>query len=157
MIEKENQIGIYYGSQTGNAELLASDAGALATAYGFENKVAGLDEISVEEFSQNKFLIICTSTWGDGEQPDNAQEMFDMISEVSDAALSGTHFAVLGIGYTAFEMFCESAREWDILLEQKGGLRTFERAECDVDYEDDADEWLVSTLELMKTKQEKED
>jgi|TARA_B100000767_G_scaffold71207_1_gene67812 sulfite reductase (NADPH) flavoprotein alpha-component len=156
MTEKENQIGIYFGSQTGNAEFLASDAGALATSYGFTNKVAGLDEVSVEEFTQNKFIIICTSTWGDGEQPDNAQEMYDMISEVSDDALSGTHFAILGIGDTAFELFCESAREWDELLEQKGGLRSNDRAEFDVDYEDESDDWLASTLELMKDLQEKE-
>lgn len=156
MTEKENQIGIYFGSQTGNAELLAYDGGALATEYGFSNNVAGLDEISLENFTQNKYIIICCSTWGDGEQPDNAQEMFDMISEAPDDALSGTHFAVLGLGDTAFDLFCESAREWDGVLEQKGGTRSNERAECDVDYEDEAEEWLVSTIEAMKDIQEKE-
>jgi len=146
---KQN-LGIYFGSQTGNAEMLALDVSALAPTYGFKPSVAGLDEISLEDFTENKFIIICCSTWGDGEQPDNAQEMFDLVNEVDESTLQDVQFAVLGLGDTAFDLFCESAKEWDVLLEEKGGTRNNARIECDVDYEDEAEDWIVSTLESMK-------
>ena len=65
MSEKGNKMSVLYGSQTGNAEMLAYDVEALASDD-FEVQVAGLDEISLEDIMASDYLIICCSTWGDG-------------------------------------------------------------------------------------------
>ncbi|MBT60064.1 MAG: hypothetical protein CMA63_00745 [Euryarchaeota archaeon] len=149
MSEKGNKMSVLYGSQTGNAEMLAYDVEAIASDD-FDVQVAGLDEISLEDIMASDYVIICCSTWGDGEQPDNAQDMFDEASDSDDDAFSGTQFAILALGDTAFDLFCESGKEWDELLEGKGGSRINERIECDVDYEDEAEEWIEETVDLMK-------
>ena len=93
-------------------------------------------------------MIIC-STWGDGEQPDNAQDLYDTMQEIDPTELNGTHFAVLALGDTAFDLFCEAGIQWDELLEEKGSSRFYERLDCDTDYEDDAEEWLEAVLDKM--------
>ena len=64
--------------------------------------------------------------------------------------MSNINFAVLALGDTAFDMFCESGKEWDNILQEKGGNRVNDRIDCDTDYEDEADIWILATLELMR-------
>ena len=109
-----------------------------------------MDVISLDDIISCKRLIICCSSLGEGDLPDNALDLYDAVEESEDGSLSGVNFAVLALGDTAFEMFCQSGIEWDIILEQKGGTRINNRVECDTDYEDDAEEWIQATLELMK-------
>ena len=146
----EKKVLILFGTETGNAEDLAFDAGNLSSNYDLEAEVKGMDEVSLGDVSECERLMICCSTWGEGEQPDNAQDLYDEVSEASDGCLQGVHFSVLALGDTAFEFFCESGKEWDSILEQKGAKRVNERVDCDTDYEDDAEEWISATLALMK-------
>ena len=146
----DGKLLVLFGTETGNAEDLAFDAGKSSADYDLEAEVKGMDEVSLDDMKSCKRLIICCSTWGEGDQPDNAQDLYDAVEESEDGSLSGVNFAVLALGDTAFEMFCQSGIEWDIILEQKGGTRINNRVECDTDYEDDAEEWIQATLELMK-------
>jgi sulfite reductase (NADPH) flavoprotein alpha-component len=66
-------------------------------------------------------------------------------------SLTGLSYGVLAIGDSAFDLFCESGKEWDMVLEQKGGNRAVERIDCDTDYDDYADEWMAMALDVMKT------
>ena len=143
----ENGILVLFGSETGNAEDLAFDAGKKAEDYGLNADVKGMDEVTVDDLTGCSNLIICCSTWGDGDQPDNAQDLYDSVVEADDESMAGINFAVLALGDTAFDMFCQSGKEWDEVLEEKGGTRVNERVDCDTDYEDDAEEWIETTLE----------
>ena len=137
---------IGFGTETGNSELLAMDADRIASSHGIETRCACLDEVQVDDIKQHEYLLIICSTWGDGEQPDNAQDLYDSMREIGDTELNGTHFAVLALGDTAFDLFCEAGIQWDQVLEQKGSSRFYERLDCDTDYEDDAEEWLDIVL-----------
>ena len=65
--------------------------------------------------------------------------------------LAALGFAVLALGDTAFDLFCESGKEWDRILEEKGGTRVHERIDCDTDYEDFADEWISEALAKLQS------
>ncbi len=144
---------VLFGSETGNAEDLAFDVGQMSSEYDFEVDVKGMEEVTLADVSICERLMVCCSTWGEGDQPDNAQELFDEVSESSDGCLNEVHFSVLALGDTAFEMFCESGKEWDLVLEQKGASRVNDRIDCDTDYEDEAEDWMKTTLELMNNIQ----
>ena len=144
------EILILFGSETGNAEELAFEAGSMASNYELQATVKGMDELEIDEVVSSERVLIFCSTWGDGEQPYNAQDLFDGVSELDDDSLSGLHFAVLALGDTAFDLFCESGKEWDNVLEEKGGTRVNDRIDCDTDYEDEAEVWIPATLEIMK-------
>ena len=109
-----------------------------------------MEDVSMGDLSSSKRLIVSVSTWGEGEQPDNAQELYDEIEASDIGSMGGVSYAVLALGDTAFELFCESGKEWDRILEEKGGIRVNERIDCDTDYYDYVDEWIESTIGIMR-------
>ncbi len=142
----DNEIVIAFGTETGNAEMLAEDIASAASSVDLEGKVCDMEDLSVDDLSSAKMVLIVCSTWGEGDQPDNAQDLYDDVCDSDDGSMDGVNFAVLALGDTAFDMFCESGKEWDRILEEKGGTRVHERIDCDTDYEDYADEWIEEAL-----------
>ncbi len=140
---------LIFGTETGNAEELAEDVGHLSRNLDFNPKVLDMEDISLKDISSSKRLIVVCSTWGEGEQPVNAQDLYNSVEGSDDHCLEGVNFAVIALGDTAFEFFCESGKEWDEILHKKGGKRVVERIDCDVDYEDYVQEWILNTLSLM--------
>ena len=146
----DKKILILYGTETGNSELLAMDAEKLANDLEFDVTINGMDEITLSDIQDNGNVLIVCSTWGDGEQPDNAIDLYESVEGSDDASMSGVGFAVLALGDTAFDLFCEAGIQWDNILQEKGGNRISERIDCDVDYEDDAEAWIEDTLNRFK-------
>lgn len=141
-----SKITVLYGTETGNSELLAMDICKAGEQSGLECENFGMDEIDNSDFNEIENLLIVCSTWGDGEQPDNAIDLWDYVEELGDGDLQNMKFAVLALGDTAFDLFCEAGKEWDRILEEKGASRIYERVDCDVDYEDDAEEWIENVI-----------
>src|SRR5437763_286500 len=73
-------ISILFGSQTGNAENLAKRAAKEASKRGFAPVVHDLANYPVEQLSSEKRLLIISSTYGDGEPPDNAKSFWKFIT-----------------------------------------------------------------------------
>ena len=146
----DNSLLLIFGTETGNAEELAEDAANMAKDFDLEATVMDMEDIEPDDISTSKRLIVVCSTWGEGEQPVNAQDLYDSVEETEEGSMEGVNFAVLALGDTAFELFCESGKEWDTILEEKGGNRVNDRIDCDTDYDDYAEEWLEATLGLMK-------
>ena len=146
----DNSLLLIFGTETGNAEELAEDAANMAKGFDLEATVMDMEDIEPDDISTSKRLIVVCSTWGEGEQPVNAQDLYDAVEEAEEGSMAGVNFAVLALGDTAFELFCESGKEWDTILEEKGGNRVNDRIDCDTDYDDYAEEWLEATLGLMK-------
>lgn len=142
----DNEIIIAFGTETGNAEMLAEDAANAASEFDLEGRVCDMEDLTVDDLSSASRVMIVCSTWGEGDQPDNAQDLYDDVCDSEDDSMNGVSFAVLALGDTAFDLFCESGKEWDRVLEEKGGTRVHERIDCDTDYEDFADEWISEAL-----------
>ena len=140
------KITVLYGTETGNSELLAMDICKTGEQSGLECVNFGMDEIENSEFCDIENLLIICSTWGDGEQPDNAIDLFDYVEGLGGSDLENMKFSVLALGDTAFDLFCEAGKEWDRILEEKGAKRIYGRVDCDVDYEDDAEEWIENVI-----------
>ena len=146
----DRDLLLIFGTQTGNAEELAEDAGHLAETFDLNPTVIDMEDISLETLSSAKRLIVICSTWGEGEQPVNAEDLYESVQESEGGSMEGVSYAVLALGDTAFEFFCESGKEWDTILEEKGGSRVNNRIDCDLDYDDYAADWISATLEIMK-------
>ena len=140
---------ILFGSQSGNSEEIATQAGKAASSHGLLATVKSMDETSISEISNNNRVLICCSTWGDGEQPDNAEDLWEAVNADEDINLEGVSFSVLALGDSSYDLFCESGKEWDNWFESKGATRIHPRVDCDVDYEEPAKIWMDATLQLM--------
>ena len=142
----DRSLDVLFGSQSGNAEGLASKFAKTAKSYGLEGAVHDMDGFDFNSLSSKKRVIIVCSTWGEGEQPDNAEELWKFANSDSASRLEGVHFAVCALGDTSYELFCESGKEWDGLFEKLGATRIIERIDCDVDYDSPASEWAMKAL-----------
>ncbi|MFI6400405.1 sulfite reductase subunit alpha [Rhodococcus coprophilus] len=142
-------LHVLYGSQTGNAEAIAEDAATAARAHGFAPVVCALDDIDIDRFASLGHVLIVTSTYGEGEMPDNAELFWDALSAESAPRLDGMHFAVLGLGDTGYDGFCQAGKLFDTRLEQLGARRIVPRVDCDVDFEDAAAAWIGETMPLV--------
>ena len=77
----DKKMLIIYGTETGNSELLAMDAEKLANDLEFDVTVNGMDEITISDIQENENVLVVCSTWGDGEQPDNAIDLYESIED----------------------------------------------------------------------------
>ncbi len=72
------KIGIFYGSSTGNTELIAEKIKALfgddADADAFN-----IDAVSTEDIEKYEFLIFGTSSWGIGDAQDDWDDFMDIL------------------------------------------------------------------------------
>ncbi|MDW8847572.1 sulfite reductase subunit alpha [Erwinia sp. MMLR14_017] len=140
------QLHILFGSQTGNAEALAQNAAKAARAQGLVPVVQGLGEVDIEVFATMRHVLIITSTYGEGEMPDNAQLFWQAISASTAPRLEQMHFAVLAIGDTGYDGFCQAGKFIDMRLEQLGAKRVSDRIDCDIDYEEPSNQWIATSM-----------
>lgn len=142
-------ITILYGSQTGNAESVANDAANVAKGYGLKPVVKSMDEIEVDALSAIGCLLIITSTYGEGEMPDNAQMLWDGVCAETMPRLEGMKFSVLALGDTGYDLFCQAGINWDNKLAELGATRVYDRTDCDVDFEGPAERWITAVIPHM--------
>ena len=148
----QKAITIIYGTQTGNAEAVAYDAADAATAQGLAPIVMDMDDVELSELANVERLLVITSTYGEGEMPDNAAALWEEISNDDAPTFENTFFSVLGLGDTGYDDFCECAIQWDERLAELGASRIADRVDCDVDYDEPAAEWTEQALEIIKDK-----
>ncbi|WP_427500600.1 sulfite reductase subunit alpha [Methylomonas sp. MED-D] len=142
-------LHILFGSQTGNSESLAHDAAARAKSHGLVPIVKGMDEIEIGQLANIEYLLIITSTYGEGAMPDNAEMLWEAASDDSAPRLEKLNYAVLALGDTSYDLFCQAGKDWDERLQALGANRLFERVDCDVDFEAPAEQWLSEVIPLM--------
>ncbi|PID63591.1 MAG: sulfite reductase subunit alpha, partial [Gammaproteobacteria bacterium] len=145
-------LAILYGSQTGNAESVAYSCAEMAKSHGLTAQVIDMEDMRAADLPAIERLLIITSTYGEGEMPDNAETLWQAVSEDDAPQLPQTFFSVLALGDTAYDGFCEAGKLWDERLEQLGAKRIAERLDCDVDFEDDAEAWSANVLPIISQK-----
>lgn len=140
------KIHIAYGSQTGNAKNLAYTLGEQFEASGLMSEVFDMADRDPEELNEITHLLIVTSTYGDGEAPDNASEWLSYLKFSDQMDLSHVSYAVLGLGDRYYPHFCQCARDFDEFLAQHGATALIQRLECDLYYEEQYPDWIKELL-----------
>ena len=140
---------ILFGSESGNSEDLATIAEKQAKSLGLTPSVKGMDEVEIGDLPNYQNILIYCSTWGEGEMPDNAIDLWEAANGDSPPSMAGTNFAVCALGDTSYEFFCQSGKDWDGWLEKQGATRLLTRADCDVEYDDPASEFTTNALSLI--------
>ena len=141
----DRSLTILFGSQTGNAAGLAEKTAKMASNYGLEASVVDMDGYDKSNLANIKRLLVITSTWGEGEMPDNAEALWQSVQ--SDApALASMHYSVCAIGDTSYDEFCKAGLDWDGKLAGLGATSVQEIKLCDVDFEPPWAEWVQEAL-----------
>ena len=142
-------LTILFGSQTGTSEAIAKKAAKAAGKRGFATTVADMGTFDVGKLPAAKNVLIITSTYGDGEPPDNAKAMHAALTSGKVPSLQDLRFSVCALGDTNYTHFCKCGREFDALLEKCGATRATARVDCDLDYEAAVGNWLEAVLSAL--------
>ncbi|MFM5836946.1 assimilatory sulfite reductase (NADPH) flavoprotein subunit [Aeromonas rivipollensis] len=134
-------LTILYGSQTGNAKGVASAIQAQAKAHGLPVTLTSMADYKPKQLKKESHLLVIVSTYGEGEPPESAVDLFEQLKKGKIGKLEGLKFAVLGLGDSSYEFFCQTGKDFDDFLSKAGAERIHELASLDVDYQDAAKAW----------------
>jgi sulfite reductase (NADPH) flavoprotein alpha-component len=147
-------LTILFGSQTGTAEGLAKKIAKHAGNSGFGPKVVDMAKHETVDLAKEERVLIVTSTYGDGDPPDNAQAFWEFLKSDSAPALGDLQYAVLALGDTNYPAFCQFGKNCDEQLEKLGAKRFHPRIDCDVDYEGPATAWMEAAFAALSSNSE---
>ncbi|MEO0972670.1 MAG: assimilatory sulfite reductase (NADPH) flavoprotein subunit [Pseudomonadota bacterium] len=139
-------LTVLYGSQTGNGQGVAEAVAAVARDQGMAVNVVGMQDYRPAQLKKETHLLVVVSTHGEGEPPDEAAALHEFLGAKRAPRLEQLQFAVLGLGDSSYEHFCQTGKDFDERLAQLGAARLHDRVDCDVDYEDPADAWRDAVL-----------
>ena len=113
------KVTILYGTEYGNCRSLAHAASGMLSTNRIQSDIHQMDHFAVDSLAQVQFLLIITSTHGEGEPPDNAAKMFEAVQNPM-LNLSHVRFSVCALGDSDYEAFCQCGRDFDMFLEVLG-------------------------------------
>ena len=147
------KIGLYYGSETGNSEMLCEDIEA-DLGDGYECEILSLADVDPAAMDKDTFYVIVTSTYGNGDLPSTALPFEEALTE-GQPDLTGIRFAIFGLGDMVFaETFAQGSEKLAQMMKDRGAVQVGERGIHDASGmdmpEDLALPWVRGIMEMME-------
>ncbi|WP_336961816.1 diflavin oxidoreductase [Chryseobacterium contaminans] len=142
------KITLAYGTETGNSKKLATSLAGIIKKKGIQVKLADLSQYKPKDLSKEEFFFVVISTQGEGDPPVLAKKFYDYIYE-NEINLSALKFGVLALGDTSYPLFCKTGEDVDSRFELLGAQRIIPLKKCDIDYEQDAQNWIEHVFETV--------
>lgn len=143
-------ITVMYGSQTGNAKHAASDYAEILNAKGLTVNLVNMADYKPRKIKDESYLVTFVSTHGEGDAPDDAIEFHEFLGSKKAPKLANLKYAVVGLGDSSYEFFCQTGKDFDERLSKLGASPLIERLDCDVDYEASIASWTESLTKKLE-------
>ena len=148
------ELTILVGTQTGVAQLVAQEIELRLDGEDIRIKTLPMDDLDPSVFDGGGLFLICTSTYGQGDVPDNAKQLYEGLQQLRPD-LSNVRYGIIGLGDngTHASTFCFAAKKFDSLLGELGARRIGDplfNDSCIGLPEDDAAEWIESWIPLCR-------
>ncbi|KAL4807766.1 NADPH-dependent diflavin oxidoreductase 1 [Aspergillus unguis] len=104
---------VLYGSETGNAQDVAEEVGAMAERLHFTTQVSELNHFKPESLKSYTIVIFALSTTGQGDLPANARTFWRslLLKKLPPTFLNGVSFTWFGLGDSSYPKFNWAARK----------------------------------------------
>jgi MioC protein len=151
-------LTILVGTMTGTAQLVAEEVGDALKAEGVAVEIVPMDGLDAAVFGRGDDFLICTSTYGQGDVPDNAQKLFaDLEQRKPD--LAHITYGVIALGDRTYaQTFCFGGKRFDALLQSLGARRVGEAMLHDASAgtmpEEVAVDWIAGWLDQFREERD---
>lgn len=152
MFHSPNSLTILFATETGNASALAEWASKYAETHGLRARLADMATYNTTRFTSERDLLVIASTHGEGEPPYTASDFFEFLDQSTDQ-LVGLRFAVLALGDSGYDDFCQAGKRIDSRLEALGATRLVPRRDSDIGEKKQDHEWLAAAVEILRDQQ----
>lgn len=142
------KITLAYGTETGNSKKLATALAGIIKKKGIQVKLTDLSQYKPKDLSKEEFFFVVISTQGEGDPPVLAKKFYDYIYE-NEINLSTLKFGVLALGDSSYPLFCKTGEDVDSRFELLGAQRIIPLKKCDIDYEQDSQNWIEHVFEAV--------
>ncbi|MEX0922668.1 MAG: flavodoxin domain-containing protein [Rhodovibrionaceae bacterium] len=116
-------LKILVGTMTGTAELVAEEVSDVLSEAGWKVEMLLMDDLGPEVFEAGGVYLICSSTYGQGDVPDNGQSFLEALKQAKPD-LSGVRYGVIALGdMTYAQTFCFGGKTFDKELAALGARR----------------------------------
>ncbi|WDR80698.1 assimilatory sulfite reductase (NADPH) flavoprotein subunit [Candidatus Purcelliella pentastirinorum] len=146
----DKKITILSSSQTGNAQSIAKKLYDRMVFNNFNVILLKTSEYKFKKINNEKILIIITSTYGEGEPPEETYAFYNFLMSKRAPKLDSLSFAVFGLGDSSYKFFNKSAKDFDHRLKELGAKRLINRCDADIDYSVVANNWIKKILNVFK-------
>jgi MioC protein len=151
------KVTILVGTMTGTAQLCAQEMELALDDSETEVETVMMDNLDASVFSRPSVFLICTSTYGQGDVPDNARALYEDLRQARPD-LSRVRYGVFGLGDRTYaETFNFGGKRFDDILTELGARRIGERhmhdASSGILPEETALEWCQQWLAKVKEAQ----
>jgi MioC protein len=153
----KTRVTILVGTMTGTAQLCAQEMELALDDGATEVETLLMDKLDSSVFSRPGVFLVCTSTYGQGDVPDNAKAFYEDL-KAKRPDLAGVRYGVFGLGDRTYaETFNFGGKRFDDLLGELGAERIGERHKHDASSgvlpEETALEWCQAWLGQVKERQ----
>ncbi|SHI43805.1 sulfite reductase (NADPH) alpha subunit [Tangfeifania diversioriginum] len=158
-VNADSILHIIYGSRTGNSKAAATLAWEYALYLGLDCRLHDMKTFVHEKIGEVKNLLIAVSTHGDGDPPAVVEDFYNFIHSSQVPSMKGVKFSVLALGDSSYKDFCKTGRDFRERLLELGANEVSPLVECDIDYEENAKDWVadaVLAFEKILPKKEKQ-
>ncbi|HEX5477712.1 MAG TPA: flavodoxin domain-containing protein [Burkholderiales bacterium] len=150
------QITILVGTMTGTAQLCAQEMELALDDGDAQVETLLMDKLDASVFERPGVFLVCTSTYGQGDVPDNARSFYEGL-KAARPDLSQVRYGVFGLGDRTYaETFNFGGKRFDELLAELGAERIGERhmhdASSGVLPEETALEWCQAWLARVRER-----
>lgn len=114
------EVGIFVGTMYGNALLVAEEAEAILSGLGHKAKVYEDPEIQDWEPYSGKYVLVVTSTTGQGDLPDSIVPLYEGMKDMYQPHL---RYGIIALGDSSYANFCGGGKTFDALLQEQGAKR----------------------------------
>ncbi|MCF6390748.1 sulfite reductase flavoprotein subunit alpha [Mycobacterium sp. MBM] len=143
---------VAFGTDMGNAEDAAMTFAEAVAEIGIEVEAVELNQVEISQLQNTTHFITVVSTFGEGEFPDSATLFWEALSANTER-LEHLNFAVLALGDSSYEFFCNAGVLLDRRLEELGAKRMTDRVDVDGFYEEPAKAWTAELVKLLTAEQ----
>jgi MioC protein len=152
----QTSITILVGTMTGTAQLCAQEMELALDDGDTRVRTVMMDGLDSSVFQGGGVFLICTSTYGQGDVPDNARALYEDL-KASRPSLAHVRYGVFGLGDRTYaETFNFGGKRFDELLTELGAERIGERhmhdASSGVLPEETALEWCQDWLGKVRAR-----